>query len=369
MHTLCCRLLSPALLIASVWAFSQDSAISVPISKPAAEYLNRAVDLMQQNALHRNEINWTAVREAAFLHSQGAQTSVDTYPGIYFALTQLREHHSFLRVPDDLSDADKKRTADAFKNVLGPWMRAAKTPPPSPFTYRSQPEGHLLHSEDRTYAWVSVPACGGKHSKWQDNLADFRTYATTLHNIAAGLSAAHPEGWVIDLRGNMGGNMWPMLAGIGFVLGEGVAGSFVSSDGTVQSEWSYKQGEALLGTKNANDFVVDAPLTLPQLPAVAILIDSGTVSSGEAIAVSFEGRPHTRFFGTHTFGLSSANSVLPLSDGAILYLNSAVDADRTHHRYDDGIEPDVTFPEPSSLPAESTDPVLQAAISWLASFQ
>ena len=27
--------------------------------------------------------------------------------------------------------------------------------------------------------------------------------------------------------------------------------------------------------------------TLPQLPAVAILIDSGTISSGEAIAVSF----------------------------------------------------------------------------------
>ena len=364
------RSLSTAFLVASAWIWAQDITTSPPISKPAAEYLNHALDLMQRNALHRAEIDWAAVREGAFLHSQGAQTPVDTYPGIYFALTQLREHHSFLRVPDNLSDADKKRTRAAVRSVLGPWKQGIKSPPPSPFTYRSQPEGHLLHSGNRAFAWVSVPACGGKHSNWQDNLADFRAYATTLHSVAADLlSSAHPEGWVIDLRGNGGGNMWPMLAGIGFVLGEGVAGSFVSSDGTVQSEWSYKQGEALLGTKNANDFVVDAPLTLPQLPAVAILIDSGTVSSGEAIAVSFEGRPHTRFFGTHTFGLSSANSVLPLSDGAILYLNSAVDADRTHHRYDYGIEPDVTFPEPSSLPAESTDPVLQAAISWLASFQ
>jgi hypothetical protein len=70
MHTLY-RLVSPALLVASVWAFSQDSPTS-PASKPAAEYLNRAVDLMQQNALHRTEIDWTAVREAAFLRSQGA---------------------------------------------------------------------------------------------------------------------------------------------------------------------------------------------------------------------------------------------------------------------------------------------------------
>jgi C-terminal processing protease CtpA/Prc len=97
------------------------------------------------------------------------------------------------------------------------------------------------------------------------------------------------------------------------------------------------------------------------------LIDSGTISSGEAIAVSFAGRPQTRFFGTHTYGLSSENSMLPLSDGASLFLNTSVDADRTHRRYDEGIEPDVTFPEPAALPAESTDSVLQAAISWLAS--
>jgi carboxyl-terminal processing protease len=364
-----CRLLSPAILVASVWAFSQVSPTSAPISKPADEYLNHALDLIQREALHRTEIDWTAVRDGAFLHSQGAQTSIDTYPGIYFALTQLREHHSFLRIPDDLSDADEKRTRVAMRNILGPWAREVKPPPPSPFRTRSQPEGHLVHSGNRAFAWVSVPECGGKHSNWQDNLADFRTYATTLHSIAAELSAAHPEGWVIDLRGNGGGNMWPMLAGIGFVLGEGVAGSFVSSDGTVQSDWSYKRGEALVGTKNMNDFAVDPPLTLPQLPAVAILIDSGTISSGEAIAVSFKGRPHTRFFGTHTFGLSSSNSMLPMPDGASLFINSSVDADRTHHRYDDGIEPDVTFPEPSSLPVESTDPVLQAAISWLASLQ
>ncbi len=369
MHTIH-RLLGLALFVPSVWAFSQVSPPSASISKPAAEYLNHALDLIQRNALHSKEIDWAAVRDGAFLHSEGAQTSVDTYPGIYFVLTQLREHHSFLRVPDDLSNADKKRNSAAMRNILGPWVRDVKAPPPSPFSIRSQPDGHLVHFGKRDFAWVSVPACSGKHSNWQDNLANFRTYATTLHSIAANLSAAHPKGWVIDLRGNGGGNMWPMLAGIGFVLGEGVAGSFVSSDGTVQSEWSYKHGEVLLGTKSMNDFVVDSPLTLPRPPAVAILIDSGTISSGEAIAVSFAGRPHTRFFGTHTFGLSSANEMLPLPDGASLFLNSAVDADRTHHRYDDGIEPDVTFPEPSSLPVfESTDPVLQAAISWLASLK
>jgi carboxyl-terminal processing protease len=363
------HVLGPAFVAASLWAFSQDTPTPAPISQPVAEYLNQVLDLMQQDALHRTEIDWTAVRAGALLRVQGAQTPVDTYPGIYFALTQLREHHSFLRPPDTLSDSDKKRTAAALRRILLPALPGIKHPPPSPFTVRSQPDGHLIHAGDKTYAWVSVPACGGKHSNWQDNLPDFKTYATTLHSIAAGLADMHPAGWIIDLRGNRGGNMWPMLAGIGFVLGDGVAGSFVSSDGTVESEWSYKRGEALVGTTNENEFALDPPLTLPRLPAVAILIDSGTTSSGEAIAVSFEGRPQTRFFGTHTYGLSSANSMLPLSDGASLFLNTSVDADRTHRRYDKGIEPDVTFPEPAALPAESTDSVLQAAISWLASLQ
>ena len=35
---------------------------------------------------------------------------------------------------------------------------------------------------------------------------------------------------------------------------------------------------------------------------VAILIDSRTASSGEAVAISFQGRAHSRFFGQHTCG-------------------------------------------------------------------
>jgi hypothetical protein len=356
---------SNVFLITCLFAFAQDQPTHTPISKAATDYLDHALDLMQRNALHRTEIDWPSLRSAAALRAQGAQATIDTYPGIFFALTQLHEHHSFLRIPDGLPEEDKKRISVAMATILGPWSREMKRPPPSPFRTRTQPEGHLLQSGGRTYAWISIPACGAKHSNWQDNLSDFRDYATNLHTIAAGLEGSHPSGWIIDLRGNSGGNMWPMLAGIGFVLGEGAAGSFVSSNGTAQSVWSYEHGAALVGDKNMNNFNLDPPLTLPYLPNVAVLIDSGTISSGEAIAVSFEGRPHTRFFGTHSYGLSSSNAMLPLSDGASLFLNTAVDADRMHRRYDDGIEPDVVFPEPESQPDEITDTALQAALSWL----
>ncbi|MBE7180885.1 MAG: hypothetical protein INR71_06700, partial [Terriglobus roseus] len=279
------------------------------MSDKASAYLIHALNLMQHNALHRSEVDWPEVRRSAALHAAGAQTTSDTYPAIYFALTQLREHHSFLRIPDSLSGEQKREALAASQSILGPWQREAKSPPPSPFRTRTEPEGHLFEAEGRTFAWITIPACSGKHSNWADNFEDFHTYATKLHAIAAGLQASHPSGWIVDLRGNAGGNMWPMLAGIGFVLGDGVAGYFVSADSSI--EWSYQHGEASLQGKDMNNFSVGPPLSLPRLPNVAVLIDSGTVSSGEAIAISFQGRSSTRFFGSHTFGLSSANGMYP----------------------------------------------------------
>ena len=102
------HLLGPALVTTSLWAFSQDTPAPAPISQPAAEYLNSLLDLMPgKMSLHRTEIDWTAVRAGALLHVQGAQTRVDTYPGIYFALIQLPSPIIFPHPADTLSNYDK----------------------------------------------------------------------------------------------------------------------------------------------------------------------------------------------------------------------------------------------------------------------
>jgi carboxyl-terminal processing protease len=336
------------------------------MSASATSYLNHVLDLMQQNALHKKEIDWPALRIETSWHAAGAQSTVDTYPGIFFALSQLKEHHSFLRLPDNLSDADKKRSSASLASILGPRNRQLPRPSASPFRTRIDPAGHLIHGGGLTFAYVVVPACGSKHSNMEENVADFQKYADTLHDISAGLEASHPVGWIIDLRGNGGGNMYPMLAGIGFVLGEGSAGSFVSLEGNTQSVWSYHSGKATVA-EIVDAEVTKPPLTLTELPPVAVLIDTGTISSGEAIAVSFAGRPRARFFGTHTFGLAGGNRMFPLVDGAALFLNTTMDADRLGRTYPHGIEPDVSFPEPATIPDEASDPALQAAETWLSS--
>jgi C-terminal processing protease CtpA/Prc len=230
-------------------------------------------------------------------------------------------------------------------------------------------QGHIDRRDGRVFAHVAVTMCVGRYSEWEKNAGDFQEFAEKLHAIVVDLQAQKPAGWLIDLRGNGGGNMWPMLAGIGAVLGEGDLGIFLSADGE-RVPWFYNAGKA--GTRDSKGeveiaaHVEKAPFGLPDLPWVAVLLDRSTASSGEAVAISFTGRPRERSFGEHTAGFSTSNERYPLSDGAALFLCVGIEADRTGHRYPDGIDPDIKLPAPDSRPAEEKDPVLQAAESWLA---
>ena len=170
-------------------------------------------------------------------------------------------------------------------------------------------------------------------------------------------------GWIVDLRNNTGGNMWPMLAGVGPVLGEGVAGWFVDPDG-VEQAWGYSNGQAQL----AGSTIISAErayhLKHP-LPLVAVLTNRYTASSGEAITVAFRGRPSTRSFGQPTAGVPTANQEYTLSDGAALWITVALDADRTGQTYDSSISPDQAVPSLPRLQLRADDQVAQAALTWL----
>jgi len=161
-------------------------------------------------------------------------------------------------------------------------------------------------------------------------------------------------GWIVDLRGNSGGNMWPMLAGVGPVLAMGTAGYFVGPAGT--TPFGYDARGSLVGGSVAVSVMPTYDLKRPN-PRVAVLTDRRVASSGEAIAIAFRRRPDTRSFGTPTCGVPTANSGYTLSDGAILQLTTGLDADRSLITYDSPIAPDEVIDDPSA--------VVQRAIAWL----
>jgi len=169
---------------------------------------------------------------------------------------------------------------------------------------------------------------------------EMNKYADEIQNLIIELDKQSVCGWIVDLRENSGGNMYPMIAGLGALIGEGELGSFKDATGHI-TNWYYRDGQAWEGDMpharvSHPEFLYD-----PDETPVAVLIGPQTASSGEATAISFRGRLNTRFFGKPSYGLTTGNEGFPLSDGAMIILTVAVELDRTSQEYGGSITPDV----------------------------
>lgn len=358
-------LLSPAVSLAGKKPAPQPQVSPTKITPDAAAFLDNALDVMRQHALHGQSVDWTAVRTEAFKRAGGAFNPIDTYPAVYWALVQLGDPGAHLRLPPGLYPDQIALMQQAEREAMNsaPAASREQTSIPTPFTSRRLPEGHIVTVQGKNFGYVVLPRCSAKDN---DGLL---LYAADVRRILTDLTAQSPKGWIVDLRGNTGGNMWPMLAGIGPILGDGSVGSFVANDGNVS--WFYQDGKT--GTRNPAGLETvsltlqeEPVLQTPSVAPVAVLVDSSTASSAEAITIAFHGRPATRSFGSRTAGKSTAVQPFKLDDGAELYLTTAIDADRSGKAYPDGFTPDqvISF-NGGSMPLENNDQVLLAAQSWL----
>ena len=271
----------------------------------ARQYVMAALDIMEKNALDRESIDWTTLRRDTLDRAAGAQALSDTYEAIRFAVRSLGDRHSSFQPPAAITEQ----------------MLAAVSPPPS---------GSLLESR---LAHVVVPQFRSLNQ--QTNIG----YATALQTVIRNLDQQNPCGWIVDLRQNRGGNMWPMLAGLGPLLDAGPLGWFADRKERGPA-WSYHDGAAW-SASNMNTPVTGTPYELrAKQPPIAVLIGATTSSSGEAIAIAFQGNRNTRTFGDHTRGLTTANGPFALSDGAILNLAQGFEVDRNGRPYEDGVTPD-----------------------------
>jgi carboxyl-terminal processing protease len=308
-------------------AFAADS----PLVPAAQDVLDTAMRLIKENALRRDAVAWDLVEPRVRALAAGAAKTSDVYPAIRYLIDQLDDHHSRLTVP--------VQTA-AFLSG------GAQNPPAET---RALPD-HV--------GYMRVPGNTGADTSamW--------TYTTRTHHAIESIATSAACGWIVDLRQNTGGNMWPMLAGLRPFLGSAELGTFENANGR-SAPW--------IAGQNVYDVDIEPPASLDLTSAwVAVLTGPRTASSGEVVAIAFRGRDHTRSFGAPTAGLSTANRTLLLPDGAALFLTTAIDVDRTGHRYGEKVDPDENVENVENVghvdaraARPAPDPVLQAGIDWL----
>jgi carboxyl-terminal processing protease len=308
-----------------------------PAAPAAVRYVDAALAIMREHSLRRAGVEWTALRKRALEHARGAKTAADSHLAVRYAVRELGDRHSYLQSPTVTRTLQRTAVSNAR---TGAALLA--------------PRGERL---DRV-THVQVPGFAG------GTPAEQVAFAETLRDVIALNDAASVCGWIVDLRQNSGGNLWPMLAGLGPLLGDGELAASVYPDGRRIAVW-YRDGQAGFG--DYTQLRVRAPYRLRSPAHAAVLVGGGTASSAEVLAVAFRGRPGTRSFGAPTRGLSAGNRTFPLADGASLVLTVAATSDAAGRVLEGPFVPDelVAGSRDGSGTRAAADGPLEAAVEWL----
>jgi C-terminal processing protease CtpA/Prc len=286
--------------------------------------IEEAAEKAQRLAYYADRVDWKEAVAQAKRQVRDPKALDEAYPAIDGMLRQLRDGHSFLLRPDRAKALADNTAVDDI-------------------VVESSDLGDVVA--------VAVPTFAGMTPERE------RSYATRLHAIFE-RPGAPACGWVVDLRQNQGGNMFPMLAGLAPLIGTDNLGAFVSRSGEARP-WPTQH----IYTDTRLDI---SRFEAPDLRSAPVAVITGfyTMSSGEAVAIAFRGRPNTRSFGEPTAGKSTANQGERLSDGSMLLVTAALMADRNGVLYGIPIQPDERVDARAGTAAEE-DHALAAAVNWL----
>ncbi|MBL8309172.1 MAG: hypothetical protein JNL19_02005 [Burkholderiales bacterium] len=300
----------------------------------AASYLNDAIATIRATALYASRVDWPQASAQARALAAGATTPEATYPAIRYVLRLLADGHSHLVTPAQIA----RGNSAAASTIAG-----------------------VTSQRIAGYPLLSIP---GFASTDADASAAF---ANRIRDELATASAGRC-GLLLDLRGNTGGNMFPMFSGLTALFADGPVGGLELGDGR-RIQWHFVDGKFLTTEAGPLDRADSGATAVQRIASVAaplaVLLGARTGSSGEAIAIALVGRANTRSFGAPTAGQTTGNRGVTLADGAKLAIASSVMLDRNGKSYGGKLQPDEVAGAAAPAAQPDADPAVSAAITWL----
>lgn len=280
------------------------------LKKPSPqEYVQQAVKFMDDQGIYSGTDEWKTVRDETLKKAADIDSYEESYALLENALKTVGGKHSKIITPDKKDD-----------NSTLPQMPECEM----------RSDGILM---------IRLPEFTGDSKAGAE-------YSKTVNDVIRE-NANEIKGVIIDLRGNTGGDMGPMVAAVSPLLEDGVLMNF-GIKGTLRPVTLDKGCVSGGGSTVA----LEDPFKVTGVP-VAILQDDMTASSGEATLLCFRGLDYVKTFGTATAGYCSSNNVIKLYDGATMLLTMGTDIARTGEEFcEDPIEPDEQSVEPEAAAAE-----------------
>lgn len=300
-------------------------------------------------SLYSNKVNWDSISITMHEAAQEAKTINELKPAFELLINALGDFHGAIL---DVKTYQPIARFTDWENLNHPDTRPRD---PAVWKIINNPTQHfetvLLYD---SIAYLKITGISP--------MADANQQAELIRAELKNYANQKIKSYIIDLRYNGGGNMNPMMSGLGPLIGEGIVAKVVNADGEIQFDCEIKNGNCIYFGNQALD-LPNQP-QFQSLPKVAVLTSRYTVSSGELVATAFKGRAKTLFFGEATGGYTTNNSWNIINDAVIINISTGIYADRNGNSYKINIPVDVEIPFVVEDDLSNNNCIQQAA-EWL----
>lgn len=307
------------------------------------KYIDTALTVMQTRSLYAQGLDWKSIKDSVYYKARDAKKFTDAFMPLVYAFNQLKDKHGMIANEDTFHryPAPPAALNEGIKKeyLKGPRIKTA-----------------LLNNN---IAYLKVPAMIGARQETIDY------WANALRDSLCVLLSKNPSKLVLDLRMNNGGNIAPMLSGLGPLFARDTLGYGVDNNNRRVDSMVIIDGVASYhGKKMAN---VKTGCGLRRNLPTAVLVGPATASSGEILAALFLQQKNTRSFGEPTSGfLNATEGFLYMEQRGYLLLAVNRLADARNKIYSkEMITPDVRIKGQDNYDDLQQDPTVTAAMKWL----
>ncbi|MGV0966966.1 S41 family peptidase [Empedobacter falsenii] len=273
------------------------------------DFYKEYISILKENSINKKEIDWKNFEKTFY---EKAKISKDS--AIEYSLKIINNRHSSYHTKE----------GKAFYSSIKPYFELGDS--------------------------IGVNFIGGYSNPIDKTLYKSKgeEYINKIQNSILKQLNNNPKYWIIDLRSNTGGNMWPMLTALLPFYENGDIGYFENQSSFIP--WTKKDGYIFSGNFNQSKNFIDSPINYNlNLKYIFVLISERTSSSGEAVAISLKGLNNVILIGSESGGFTTGNATYELSNGDVLVLTGNYMVDKNKKRYLPSIKPDYEMFKTSDI--------------------
>lgn len=267
-------------------------------------YSYHIINVIKANSYYSNDVNWDSIKYK--LDSKLADSSTNKeslMPFFKYVLEELGDFHGSIdyngRSYGMTPENPEVNTGLSIAFKLGPQVRT-----------------EIL---DSTIGYIYIPLIYTQDQKTRDSIA------LAIQKEICLIMDQDAKNWIVDLRVNLGGDMYAMLGGLTPFLKNDILGKFIDHSGK-EINWSFQDGNIYEGSEQRT--YLDKPICNGKNINLAILISPITCSSGEVTAISLKSLPNATLIGERTSGYTTATQRITIDQNTSLILAGALVCDK-----------------------------------------